>query len=327
MKRIDQSFTRREIAALLAGAMSVGSAWAQSDASFPTKPVKLVVPFPPGGAGDQSGRELAKGLQALWGQPVVVENIVGAAGSIGADSVVRSSPDGYSLVYIPAGVPTVLPFLREKMPFDPMVDLLPIAMTTSFPNVLVVPASSPYKTFKELIAAAKAKPGALDYASSGRGESHHMLMEYLMAATGTKFNEIPYKGGAPALLAVAAGEVQVAWIAVVTSQPFIKSGRLRALVVNMPARVPQFPDVPTVDEQGFPELSQQQSTWMGVMGPAKMPPALAKKISSDIQKVVGSPGYRETMDKIGALPRFEPIEQFTTSIRTLYSRNKATLAP
>jgi tripartite-type tricarboxylate transporter receptor subunit TctC len=321
------SISRRQLSVFLAGTLCAGAAVAQSESGFPSKTVRLVVPFPAGGAGDQSGRELAKGLQSLWGQTVVVDNLVGAAGSIGADAVVRSVADGHTLVYLPAGVPTVLPFLREKMSFDPLVDLLPIAMTTSFPNVLVVPAQSPYKSFKDLIATAKAKPGAIDYASSGRGESHHMLMEYLMAATGTKFNEIPYKGGAPALLAVAAGEVQVAWIAVATAGPFLKSGRLMALAVNMPSRVSQFPEVPSVDELGYPELSQQQSTWMGVMGPAKIPTAVARKISLDIQKVVNSAGYRETMDRIGAIPRYESMEQFSAMIRNLYARNKATLAP
>jgi len=321
------SISRRQVSVFLAGTLCAGAAVAQSESGFPSKTVRLVVPFPAGGAGDQAGRELAKGLQSLWGQSVVVDNLVGAAGTIGADAVVRSTPDGHTLGFLAAGLPTVLPFMREKMPFDPLVDLLPIAMTINIPNVLVVPAQSPYKSFKELIATAKAKPGAIDYASSGRGESHHMLMEYMMASTGTKFNEIPYKGGAPALLAVAAGEVQVAWIAVATAGPFLKSGRLMALAVNTPSRVSQFPEVPSVDEVGYPELSQQQFTWMGVMGPAKIPTAVARKISLDIQKVVNSAGYRETMDRIGAIPRYEPMEQFSAIIRNLHARNKATLAP
>jgi len=321
------SISRRQLSVFLAGTLCAGATVAQSESGFPSKTVRLVVPFPAGGGGDQAGRELAKGLQSLWGQSVVVENLVGAAGTIGADAVVRSTPDGHTLVFLSSGVQTVLPFLREKMPFDPVADLLPIAMSVNLPNVLVVPAQSPYKSFKELIATAKAKPGAIDYASSGRGESHHMLMEYLMAATGTKFNEIPYKGGAPALLAVAAGEVQVAWIAVATAGPFLKSGRLTALAVNMPSRVSQFPEVPSVDELGYPELSQQQSTWMGVMAPAKIPTAVARKISLDIQKVVNSAGYRETMDRIGAVPRYQSMEQFSALIRNMYERNKATLAP
>ena len=176
-----------------------------------------------------------------------------------------------------------------------------------------------------MIAAAKAKPGALDYASSGKGESHHMMMEYMMKATGTRFNEIPYKGGAPALLAVTSGEVQAAWLAVSTALPFIRSGQLLGLAVSTQERVSQVPEIPSVAEQGFPGFDF--SFWMGVMGPAKMPAALTKKIETDVLTVVNSPAYREVIGKMGSLPKYESFEQFSRTVRETYARNKATLTP
>lgn len=310
---------------LLAGCLSSGAAMAQGDASFPGKQVKVIVTFPPGGAGDLIGRAIAKGLQGVWNQTVIVENQAGASGSIGAEQTVRAAPDGTTLFLASPGVLTVLPFMREKLPYDPLVDLAPIAMTVVIPNILVVGAQSQHKTFKDLVAAAKARPGALDYASSGRGESHHMMMEYMMKATGTKLNEIPYKGGAPALLAVMTGEVQAAWLAVSTALPFIKSGQLIGLAVSTQDRVPQMPDIPSVAEQGFPGFNF--SFWMGVMGPAKMPAALIKRIEADVQTVVRSAEYREVVGRLGNLPLFESTDQFSKTIRDTYARNKATLVP
>ncbi len=323
-------FSRKGLASrgfllLLAACFSAGPAAAQSAAGFPNKSVRLIVVFPPGGASDLVGRAIAKGLQDVWGKPVIVENHSGAAGIIGAEIVVRAPPDGTTLILTSAGPITVLPFLHEKLSYNPLVDLTPISMTAANPNVLVVGGQSPYKTFKDLIVAAKARPGTLDYASSGRGGPHHMNMEHMMKVTGTKFNEIPYKGGAPALLAVTAGEVQAAWIGVSTVAPFIKSGKLLGLAVSTKERRPQVPDIPTVAEQGFP--GYDMTFWLGVFGPAKMPDALIKKIEADIQTVVSSPSYREQMEKMGIMPRYESSEQFSKIIREEYAHNKATLSP
>lgn len=315
----------RGLALLLAACLSAGPAAAQSEVGFPNKSVRLIVSFAPGGGADALARAFAKGLQGVWGQPVIVENRTGAGGVIAAEVVVRAPPDGTTLYLSGFGPINVLPFLGEKMSYDPLVDLTPISLVVVFPNILVVGGQSPHKTFKDLIVAGKARPGALDYASSGKGESHHMMMEYMMKATGTKFNEIPYKGGAPAVLAVVTGEVQAAWVAVSTALPFIKSGQLLGLAVSTQERLPQVPDIPTVAEQGFPGFDH--SFWMGVVGPAKMPAALIKKIEADIQTVVSSPSYREQMGKMGNLPRYESSEQFSKTIREGYARNKATLSP
>jgi len=310
---------------LIAGCLGTSAAISQTEPPFPSKQVKVIVTFPPGGAGDLIGRSIAKGLQGVWNQTVIVENQAGASGSIGAEQTMRAAPDGSTLFLASPGVLTVLPFMRDKLAYDPLVDLTPIAMSVVIPNILVVGAQSQHKTFKDLIAAAKAKPGSLDYASSGRGESHHMMMEYMMKATGTTLNEIPYKGGAPALQAVISGQVQTAWLAVSTAMPFLKSGQLIGLAVSTDERVMQVPNIPTVAEQGFPGFNF--SFWMGIMGPAKMSPALIKKIETDVQTVVRSEEYRELLGKQGNLPIFQSSDQFSKTIRETYSRNKATLVP
>ncbi len=310
--------------ALLSG-LACGQAQAQGESAFPVRPVKLVVTFPPGGAGDLTGRAVAKGLQALWGQTVVVENAAGASGAIGAEAVARAPADGHTLLLGTAGPITVLPFLRDKMPYDPLTDLQAIANTVNIPNVLVVNSKLPYKTLADFLAAARARPGALDYASSGRGESHHMMMEHMMRVTGVKLNEIPYKGGAPAALAVASGDVQASWLAISTAQPMLRSGQLVALAVSTKDRVAQLPDVPTMAEQGFP--AYDYSNWMGIMGPARMPPALLRRIESDLQKVVATPEFSEAVARMGSVARFESTEQFTRAIRESHARHKAMLAP
>ncbi len=320
-----EGLASRGLLLLLAACFSAGPAVAQSEAGFPNKSVRLIVGFPPGGSADGTARALAKGLQDIWGQPVIVQNHPGASGAIGAEIVVRAPPDGTTLFFTEQGPISVLPFLHEKLSYNPLVDLTPIAMAVDIPNVLVVRVQSPHKTFKDLIVAAKARPGALDYASSGKGGSHHMMMDYMMKATGTKFNEIPYKGGAPAAFAVLSGEVQAGWMAVSTALPFIISGRLLGLAVSTQERVSLVPDIPTAAEQGFSGF--KYSFWMGVMGPAKMPATLIKKIEADIQTVVSSPIYREQMGKMGNLASYESSEQFSKTIRGGYAHNKATLSP
>lgn len=309
----------------LLGVIASSQAQSQGEGAFPTRPVKLVVTFPPGGAGDLTGRAVAKGLSALWGQTVIVENAAGASGAIGAEAVVRAQPDGHTLLLGTAGPITVLPFLRDKMPYDPLTDLQPIANTVNIPNVLVVNSKLPYKTLSDFLATARARPGGLDYASSGRGESHHMMMEHMMRVTGVRLNEIPYKGGAPAALAVASGDVQAAWLAISTAQPMLRSGQLAALAVSTRDRVAQLPDVPTMAEQGFP--AYDYSNWMGIMGPARMPSALVRRIESDLQKVVATVDFSEAVAKMGSVARFESQEQFTRLIRESHARHKAMLAP
>jgi len=325
VSRRSPQLTRWMMPLVLGVGLIAGNAQAQSELNFPTKPVRLIVTFPPGGAGDLTGRAIARGLQSVWNQTVIVENMPGAAGSIGAEAVVRAQPDGHTLFLGTAGPTVVLPFLRDKLSYDPLTDLTPLANTVSIPNILVVGAKTNFKTFAEFLAAARTRPGGLDYASSGRGESHHMMMEAMMRTTGVKLNEIPYKGGAPAVLAVSSGEVHASWLAVSTALPLMRSGLLVGLAVSTKDRVPQVPDIPTVAEQGYPTFNV--TNWMGVMGPGKMSPALIKKIEGDLQKVVNSEAYGEAMGKMGSLAKFESHEQFSRLIKESFARNKVTLAP
>jgi tripartite-type tricarboxylate transporter receptor subunit TctC len=313
---------RRGALGLAVAAMMVPLA-AHAD-TYPSRAVKLVVTYSAGGAFDYIGRLLAKGLQDLWGQPVVIENKPGASGVIGADQVARAAPDGLTLLIGSAGPIVVVPFLRDNLPYDPLADFTPISVTAIMPNVLVVNAKSPYKTFDELIADAKARPGMIDYASSGKGDSHHMTMEHMMRATGVKFNEIPYKGGAPAALAVASGEVQAAWLAPSTALPLIP-GQVRPLAVSTLERISSFPDIPTVAERGYPGF--EVIYWIGVMGPANMPPAIVAKLQADLRKVASTDSYKESILKTGNELRFNTADEYTAIIRADYDRNKKTLAP
>jgi tripartite-type tricarboxylate transporter receptor subunit TctC len=302
----------------LAAAVIMAPLAAHADVSYPSRAVKLIVTYSPGGAFDYIGRLLAKGLQDLWGQPVVIENRPGASGVIGADQVARAAPDGLTLLVGSAGPIVVVPFLRDNLPYSPLADFTPIAVTATMPNVLVVNAKSPYKTFDDLIADAKARPGKIDYASSGKGDSHHMTMEHMMRATGVKFNEIPYKGGAPAALAVATGEVQAAWLAPSTALPLIP-GQVRPLAVSTLDRISSFPDIPTVAERGYPGF--EVIYWIGVMGPPNMPPALVAKLQADLRKIVSADSYKESILKTGNELRFNTADEYTAIIRADYERN------
>lgn len=327
----NQTFPRMRPILMLMTALSTGNCLAQTQspaqvlAGFPSRPVKLVVPYPPGGAGDLIARSLGAGLQNIWGKSVVVENQAGASGVIAVETTLRAPADGTTLALLGSSATSVLPFMIEKLSFDPLKDLAPIAITGAIPNILVVSGKSPYNNFTELIAAAKARPGTLDYASSGKGQSHHIMMEYMMRATGTKLNEIPYKGGAPAQMAVMGGEVQAAWVAVSTALPLMRGGQLRGLAMSTEERFNSVPEVPTVAEQGYPGFNY--TFWMGLMASAKTPPALVKKMEVDIKTVFEGEAYRDSIRKTGNLLRFESSEQFGKTIRDEYARNKVILAP
>ena len=300
------------------------AAAAQALAGFPSRPVKFVVPYPAGGAGDLIARSLGAGLQNIWGKAVVIENQAGASGIIAVETAVRAQPDGTTMVLVSTTQTTVLPFMMDKLPYEPLRDLAPVSIIGAIPNILVVAGKSPYKSFADLVAAAKARPGELDYASSGRGQSHHMMMEYMMRATGTRLNAIPYKGGAPALVAVMGGEVQAAWIAVSTALPLLRNGQLRGLAMSTAERFAPVPDVPTVAEQGFAGFDY--NFWMGINVSAKTPAAIVKKMDADVKSVFDGEAYRDSIRKTGNLLRYESADQFGKTIREEYARNKAILA-
>ena len=329
--RCSQFFAPRRLANVGRGAAAIlltslvcvtTSAFAQG--SFPSRPVRLVVALPPGGAVDGIGRDLAKGLQDLWGQPVIVENKPGASGVIAADTTAKAAPDGHTLFLATDGIVVVVPFLQEKMPYDTLNDLKPIALVGSIPLMLVAHPSSGFKTVADLIAAAKAKPGSIDYASNGVGVAPHMAMELFQRAANIKLNHIPYKGSAAAFQDILGGRVPIMWAAVSVSLPHVQSGKLVPLAMGSVERSPQLLQVPTLAEQGYPGF--EAATWIGVLGPAKMPDALVQKIAADLRKVNQNAAYRERQTAVGNEVRGSTSAEFAKRIATEYDRNKALFA-
>lgn len=294
-----------------------------ADPAYPSRPVKLIVAYPPGASHDIIGRELASGLQQIWGQAVIVDNKAGASGMIGAEATARAAPDGLTLLLASDSTIVVLPFLTQKMTYNPLTDLEPIGLVSSISLILVANPSLEVKTLNEFIAAAKARPG-LDYASGGVGAAHHIAMELLQRATGIKLNQIPYKGGAPALQDVLAGHVPVTWAGLWNAMPHVQSGKLIALAVGGPERSPLSPNVPTVAELGYPDFNSD--VWFGIMAPTGISPALVKKIQTDLQTVVRSPQYRDRVVGIGNRVLTSTSEEFAKRIQTEYTRNKALFA-
>lgn len=284
-------------AALAGGLAAPGVALAQA---FPSKPVKLVVPFPPGGSLDIVGRLLAQQLSDAWGQPVVVENRPGAGGNVGADFVAKSPPDGYTVVMGALSTHAVNPSLVPKMPFDAEKDFAPLSLVAITPNVLIVRTESPIKSVGDLVAYAKANPGKVNFGSGSNGSAGHLAGELFKVETGTDVAHIPYKGGAPALQALIAGDTQFMFDNLANAMAQVKGGRVRAIAVTTKDRSKLAPDLPTMAEQGLPGFDI--STWFGLMAPAGTPPEVVAKWNADLVKILNAPDVREKMLAQGADP-------------------------
>jgi tripartite-type tricarboxylate transporter receptor subunit TctC len=265
---------------------------------YPSKPVRWIVPFPPGGATDLLGRFVAQRLSETWGQPVVVENRAGASGTIGSDLVAKAAPDGATFVVGTTSSHAVSPALNPNIPYDNLRDFTPVALIATFPNVLVVNPSGP-KTLQELIAQLKANPGSLSYGSSGNGSSSHLTGELFKQVTGTQMVHVPYKGTGPLLNDVMAGHVPLGFDQITAILPFTQSGRLRALGVASLERSPAAPDIPAIAEvvPGFEVIA-----WMGLLGPAGLPADVVAKINADIRRVLQSPEGQQKLRELGATP-------------------------
>jgi tripartite-type tricarboxylate transporter receptor subunit TctC len=282
-------------------------------AQWPAKPVKLVIPFPPGGASDYVGRAIAQTLSEAWGQPVVVENKGGAGATIGTEAVAKSAPDGYTLLMgVNAGV-VIAPHVYPKLNYDPLKELVPAAGFAVSPMILVVPADSPAKTMRELIALAKAKPGELSFASSGSGALPHLTTEQFMQAAGVKMTHVPYKGSGPALPDLIAGRTQMMIDVIVSAMPLVEGGKLRALAVTTAQRYPGLPDVPTMSEAGLPGFEAAQ--WYAIFAPAGTPAPVLERIQSDLAKAAASPSLKESMSKRGAEMLYTPGNAFADTVR------------
>ena len=293
-RRVMSTAVLAAVVAFLPAAWSSG-AFAQA---FPSKPVKLVIPFPPGGSLDAVGRAIADKLTQMWGQSVVVDNKPGAGGNIGADFVAKSPPDGYTVVMGALSTHAVNPSLYPKMPYDAVKDFAPISLVAITPNVLVVNPTLPVNSVKDLIAYAKANPGKLSFGSGSNGSAGHLAGELFKVDTGTDMVHIPFKGGAPALQALLAGDTQLMFDNLANSMQQVKAGKLKALAVTTEKRSALVPDLPTMAESGVPGFDI--STWFGIMAPAGTPPEVIAKWNTDLVTVLNSADMREKMTAQGA---------------------------
>jgi tripartite-type tricarboxylate transporter receptor subunit TctC len=296
---------------LVAMALTIVTVGAQAQ-SFPTKPVRLVVPFAAGGSTDIIGRTLAQKLNELWGQPVVVDNRAGGSTVIGTDIVAKAPPDGHTLLVTPAPF-TIVPSLSPKLPYDPQKDFEPITLINTTPLVVVVHPGVPAKSVKDLIALAKAKPGALNYGSSGSGGSNHLAGELFNAMAGVKMVHVPYKGNAPALTDLVGGHVDLVFNGLTSALPLIKSGKLRALGVTSLKRAGALPESPTLDEQGLKGF--QAIAWNGLTAPARTPKEVITRLNTDVLKVVRSPELVERLKAEGSDPVGSTVAEYAAFVR------------
>jgi tripartite-type tricarboxylate transporter receptor subunit TctC len=285
--------------ALAVAATIVPTAGMAADA-YPSKPIKLVLPFAAGGQSDVVARIAAERLTSALGQPLVVENVGGAGGMIAASKVARSPADGYTLFLPNASTLTIAPHLQPGAGVTPS-SFAPIATVSQFPLVLVVNSNSPYKSLADVIAAAKSKPGKLSFASPGVGTTPHLAGETFSQEAGIKITTVPYKGGAPALNDLLAGQVDLYFEAPATIVPQIQAGKLRALAVTGKNRMAALPNVPTVAEQGFPKLTLE--SWAAFVAPKETPPAIIERLRTEIEKVVKSQDFTRKLEERG----FEPL--------------------
>jgi tripartite-type tricarboxylate transporter receptor subunit TctC len=280
---------------------------------YPAKPIRYIVPFPPAGATDILARWVAEKISPALGRPVVVENRPGAAGGVGTELVAKSPPDGYTILMATAAQ-SISETLYAKQPFSFARDLAAVALIARVPNVMEVHPSVPARTVKEFIALAKARPGQLNFASSGAGTTLHMSGELFKMMTGTDIVHVPYKGSAPALTDLMAGHVSVMWDNLPASWPYIKSGRLRAIAITSASRYPGLPELPTVSESGVP--GYEASAWFGVVVPAATPREIIVRLNSEIIRAVNLPDMKERFAQQGAIPAPGTPEDFAAWIRS-----------
>jgi tripartite-type tricarboxylate transporter receptor subunit TctC len=308
---------RRALAAV-ALACAVGAIAPAQAQSWPTKSVRIVVPFPPAGTTDIVARSVASELQKMWGQSVVIDNRPGAGGNIGSDVVAKSAPDGYTLLMGTVGTHSINASLfaqnGQKMPFDPVKDFVPITLCAAVPNVMVIYPKLPVNTVPEFITYAKANPGKINMASSGNGTSIHLTGELFKTVTGVYMVHLPYRGSAPALTDLMSGNVNVMFDNLPSAMPFIKSGKLKALAVTSKNPSPALPGVPTI-EQAAGLKDFDASSWFGLFAPAGTPRAIVDKIQADVAKALSVPEVRERLQSQGAEPGGNTPDQFASFIK------------
>jgi len=309
------SLTRRLVLALAAAALGAG---AHAQASWPSRPIRMIVPLAAGSAVDAAARIVTERMGHNLGQNIVIENQPGAAGLIGAGNVTKAAPDGYTLGGFNDSIMTMVPNLTAKMPWDILKDFEPVSLVATVEWGLVVPADAPVKTAGDLIALAKRKPGELNYGSGGNGSPQHIAMALFASQAGVQMKHVPYKGATQAAMGVAGKEVDAAFQGIATVSSLVKSGKLRLVGVTTPKRLPQFPDVPTVAESGLPGF--EFNSWFTIMAPAGTPPAITQRLAAEVQKALADPEVREKLNALGLTPRGSSPEELGAATRAQLAR-------
>jgi tripartite-type tricarboxylate transporter receptor subunit TctC len=298
-------------------ALLLGGTLACAQEAFPSKPVHILVPYPPGGGVDIVTRTLGDELSKRWGQSVIVENRPGAGGAIASQVLAKSAPDGYTLIMVASGH-AINPYLYPKLPYDTFTDFTPISMLASSPNILIVRADSRFKTLADLLAEARAKPGSLSYGMSGNGTSTHLAGELLKTMAKVNIAAVPYKGGAPIINDILGGHIPLSFNNAPEALPQIKGGGVRALGVTPAARSPLLPDVPTIAEAGVP--GYDTGVWWGILGPGGMPAELVAKLHRDLVGALNVPSARERLTGLGAVPAGTSPAAFSALIKSDYEK-------
>ena len=307
---MNPDFSRRQL--LIAGA---GAAWsaAASAQDYPSKPIRIVVPQSAGGLTDLTARLIGPRLSERLGQPVVIDNRPGAGSMVGTDLVAKASPDGHTLLVAPSSI-TIIPGMYKQVPFDPAVDFAPVTTLTSYPNLIVVHPSVAATSIRELIALAKAKPGALNYASGGAGTPTQLGPELLKSMAGVDIVHVPYSGGGPAITALLGAQVQLYFGPIATVLQLVKGGKLRALAVTSAKRTPVVPEVPTVAVSGLPGFDQ--TTWNALLAPSRTPPVVVVRLFDEMQAILKMPAIRERFAAEGVETGGMPSAQLAAVIKS-----------
>lgn len=297
MHRIAARLTRLAAALALAAYIPM-AAQAQSADSYPSRPVRLVIPFAPGGPTDIAGRVIAEKVAPLLGQPMVVDNRPGAGGNVGAEIVARSAPDGYTMVMGVTGSHAINLALQKNLPYHPLKDFEPVTQATQFPNAIAVHPDLPAQSLSELVALARREPGKLSYGTDGVGTASHLTLELLKSKAGINLVSVPYKGAAPMLTELVGGQIQVGITGLPAMQAQAKAGKIRILAVTTPERVASNPAIPTVSEQGFPGFSA--APWAGFFVPRGTPQPIVDKLAASLIKAMQMPEVTQKMAELGS---------------------------
>ena len=309
------NFSARCFAAMVCGLLAFvcfTANAAQAQQPYPNRPIRIIVPLAPGGAGDIAARLFGQKLGDAFNQQVVIDNRPGAGGIIGADLAAKAAPDGYTLVLV-GGNHTIFPSLHKKMPYDMVTDFAPVSMLAAYPHLLVVNPALPIKSVKDLIALTKTKPGQINFSSGGNGSTAHMTAELFKSSTGINVVHVPYKGATPALVAVVAGEAGLAFYSASAAMQYVKPGRLRALATTGEKRSPSIPDLPTVAESGVPGF--ETTAWSGLLAPAGTPTPVITKLFNELARILQIPEAKERLAAIDFEPVGNSPEAFAAYIR------------